>query len=129
MYLNDVGILTGLLYKNNIRAVLDDICSINLGSVYESAVAGILKSNGKKLFYYDNRNAGEVDFIIDDYDALSVLPIEVKSGKNYTIHSALNKMLSNSDYGIKEGIVLSNNREIKRKGGIVYLPIYFAMFL
>ena len=129
LYLNDVGILTALLYKNNIRAVLDDIRSINLGSVYESAVASILKANGKKLFYYDNRNTGEVDFLIDDYDALSILPIEVKSGKDYTIHSALSKMLSNTDYGIKKGIVLSNNREIKRKGGIVYLPIYYAMFL
>lgn len=129
LYLNDVGILTALLYKNNIRAVLDDIRSINLGSVYESAVASILKANGKKLFYYDNRNIGEVDFLIDDYDALSILPIEVKSGKDYTIHCALNKMLSNTDYGIKKGIVLSNNREIKRKGGIVYLPIYYAMFL
>lgn len=55
LYLNDVGILTGLLYQNNIRAVLDDNMSINLGTVYESIVAQELMAHGYKLFYYDNR--------------------------------------------------------------------------
>ena len=87
LYLNDVGILTGILYGNNINAILDDQKSINLGSVYETIVASELKAHGKKLYYYDNRNKGEVDFLIDDYDSLSVVPIEVKSGKDYTVHS------------------------------------------
>ena len=55
LYLNDVGILTGILYGNNIRAVLDDERSINLGSVYETVVASELIAHGHKLFYYDNR--------------------------------------------------------------------------
>lgn len=86
LYLNDVGILTGILYGNNIRAVLDDERSINLGSVYETVVASELIAHGHRLFYYDNRNKGEVDYLIDDYDSLSVVPIEVKSGKDYTVH-------------------------------------------
>ena len=90
LYLNDVGILTGILYGNNIRAVLNDEKSINLGSVYESVVASELIAHGYKLFYYDNRSKGEVDYLIDDYDSLSAVPIEVKSGKDYTVHSALN---------------------------------------
>ena len=62
LYLNDVGILTNILYRNNIRAVLDDVKSINLGTVYESVVASELKAHGFNLFYYDNRSKGEVDY-------------------------------------------------------------------
>ena len=128
LYLNDVGILTGILYGNNIRAVLDDEACINLGSVYESAVAGELAAHGYSLFYYDNRSKGEVDYLIDDYDSLSVVPIEVKSGKDYTVHSALNAFASNEDYGIKKAFVISNERMVKVKGKVCYMPIYYIMF-
>ena len=128
LYLNDVGILTGILYGNNIRAVLDDEKSINLGSVYETVVASELVAHGYKLFYYDNRSRGEVDYLIDDYDSLSAVPIEVKSGKDYTVHSALNTFVRNEDYHIKKAFVVSNEREISNKGKIVYIPIYYIMF-
>ena len=128
LYLNDVGILTGILYGNNISAVLDDETSINLGSVYESVVASELLAHGCKLFYYDNRSKGEADFIIDDYSSLSAVPIEVKSGKDYTVHSALNTFVQNEDYHIKKAFVLSNERTVKHKGKITYLPIYYIMF-
>ncbi len=129
LYLNDVGILSGILYGNNIRAILDDVRSINLGSVYESVVASELIAHGHKLFYYDNRSKGEVDYLIDDYDSLSAVPIEVKSGKDYTVHSALNAFVSNEDYNIQKAFVLSNERLISHKGKITYLPIYFVMFI
>ena len=128
LYLNDVGILTCILYGNNIRAVLDDEKSINLGSVYETAVASELIAHGYKLFYYDNRNKGEVDYLIDDYDSLSAVPIEIKSGKDYTVHSALNAFVSNEDYHIKKAFVVSNEREITSTGKITYIPIYYVMF-
>lgn len=128
LYLNDVGILTNILYKNNINAILNDENSINLGTVYESVVASELKAHGYNLFYYDNKANGEVDFLIDDYDNLTVLPLEIKSGKNYTIHSAINKFLSNKDYNVKKGYVLSNERIIFQKENIFYLPIYYIMF-
>ena len=129
LYLNDVGILSGILYGNNIQAILSDEESINLGSVYECVVASELIAHGHKLFYYDNRTKGEVDFLIDDYDSLSAVPIEVKSGKDYTVHSALNAFVSNDDYHVKKAIVLSNEREIATKNKITYLPIYDIMFL
>ena len=129
LYMNDVGLLSGLLYKNNAKPILDDVRSINLGALYETAVAGQLKALGHKLFYYDNRNRGEVDFIVDDFDNLSILPIEVKSGRDYTIHSALNHFLNNESYPAKCGYVLSNEREIKTIGKVTYLPIYFVMFI
>ena len=128
LYLNDVGILTGILYGNNIRAVLNDEKSINLGSVYESVVASELIAHGYKLFYYDNRSKGEVDYLIDDYDSLSAVPIEVKSGKDYTVHSALNNFVQNEDYNIKKAFVVSNERTVTTKGKITYIPIYYIMF-
>lgn len=128
LYLNDVGILTGMLYGNNIRAILDDVKSINLGSVYETVVASELIAHGYQLYYYDNRSKGEVDYLIDDYESLSVVPIEVKSGKDYAIHSALNTFVFNEDYHIQKAYVLSNERVVKTKGKIIYLPIYHIMF-
>lgn len=128
LYLNDVGILTNILYGNNIRAVLDDEKSINLGSVYETVVASELTAHGFKLFYYDNRSKGEVDYLIDDYDSLCTVPIEVKSGKDYTVHSALNTFVKNEDYHIKKAFVVSNERTVKQNGKITYIPIYYIMF-
>lgn len=128
LYLNDVGILSSILYGYNIRAILDDNNSINLGSIYETVVASELIAHGHKLFYYDNRNKGEVDYLIDDFDSLSVIPIEVKSGKDYSIHSALNNFIKDKDHPVKKAVVLSNERKIKQKGQIIYLPIYYIMF-
>lgn len=128
LYLNDVGILSGILYGNNIRAILDDQKSINLGSVYETVVASELIAHGYRLFYYDNRSKGEVDYLIDDYNTLSAVPIEVKSGKDYTVHSALNTFVQNEDYHIKKAFVVSNERKVFSKGKITYIPIYYIMF-
>lgn len=129
LYLNDVGMLTSQLFHHNLRPILNDERSVNLGAVYESVVAQELRAHGYKLFYYDNRWHGEVDFLIDDYNRLSVLPIEVKSGKDYTVHSALNNLLAVSDYNVKSALVLSNNREVKTNGGITYMPVYYVMFI
>ena len=129
LYLNDVGLLTCILYGNNIRAIMDDEKSVNLGSVYETVVASELIAHGHKLFYYDNRSKGEVDYLIDDHDSLSAVPIEVKSGKDYTVHSALNTFVSNDDYHVKKAYVLSNERTVQTTGRITYLPIYYVMFM
>lgn len=129
LYLNDVGMLSGIFYRNNAKAIMDDIKSINLGSVYETVVAQELCAHGFNLYYYDNKKIGEVDFLIDDPDHLSNIPIEVKSGKDYTIHSALNRFLSIDEYNIKQAIVFSNEKNVFIKNGITYMPIYYVMFL
>lgn len=128
LYVNDCGLLTDMLYRDNPRPVLIGENGINLGSVYECAVAAQLAANGNSLFYYDNRTRGEVDFMIDDYQRLTIAPIEVKSGKDYKRHVAISRLVSTEDYGIHEGYVLSNAREVERSGGIVYMPIYYSMF-
>ena len=129
LYLNDVGILTALLYANNIQPILGDVRSINLGAVYESVVAQELRAHGHTLYYYDNKKLGEVDFLIDDSRTLSVLPLEVKSGRDYRTHSAIIRLLSVEQYNLHNAYVLSNTRAITSQGPITYIPVYLTMFL
>ncbi len=127
LYMNDVGILTGIFFGSNIKAVMDDIASINLGSVYETVVAQELKAHGFNLYYYDNKKSGEVDYLVDDMKNLSVLPIEVKSGKDYQVHSALNKFVQTDEYNIRQAIVFSNAQKVEARNDITYMPIYYIM--
>lgn len=128
LYLSDVGLLTNLLYGTNINAVLKDERSVNLGAVYESVIAQELHAHGFTLHYYDNKQKGEVDYLIDDYRHLTVLPLEIKSGKDYTVHSALDKFLATPEYHIHEAVVLSNEQSVYQQAGITYMPIYYCMF-
>lgn len=128
LYMNDVGIFTNVLYQTNINAVLEDK-GVNLGAVYETVVAQELICHNHKLYYYDRKKIGEVDYLIDDYNNLSVVPIEVKSGKDYMNFKALTKIIDEPNYRINYGYVLNNDSEIKQIDKIIYMPIYFIMFL
>lgn len=127
LYMNDVGLLTGRLYEYNITPVMKDERSINLCSVYESVVAQELKAHGHELFYYDNVKKGEVDYLVNDVSGMTVLPIEVKSGKDFTSHKALDRFLENKEYNIPSAIVFDNEREVYTKNNITYMPIYYIM--
>ena len=129
LYMSDIGLLTGILYHNDVLPIMNDKCGVNLGSVYENVVAQELKAHGFKLYYYDNKKNGEVDFLIDSVDLLSALPIEVKSGKDYYIHTALNNLLKVDEYKISNGIVFSNEEKVYNNGNVIYMPIYYVMFL
>lgn len=128
LYMNDVGMLSAKLYRNNIKAVMDDECSVNLGSVYETFVAQELTAHGNGCYYYDNKKNGEVDYLVDDPEHLTTMPIEVKSGKDYMIHSALDKFLEVEEYQIRRAFVLSNEHRTFVDKGITYMPIYNIMF-
>ncbi|MCM1176245.1 MAG: ATP-binding protein [Clostridium sp.] len=128
LYMNDTGLFTGLLYNNNIKPVLDDIAGINLGAVYENVVAQELKAHGFPLYYYDNKKNGEVDFLIDDTEKMTAVPLEIKSGKDYKVHSALDRFISVPDYNIRSAYVLSNEQRVFEEKGIWYIPVYYVMF-
>ena len=129
LYYNDVGLLTRILYQYNIAAIMDEQKSINLGTVYELVVCSELSAHGFPLFYYDNKKKGEIEFLVNDYDHLSVVPIEVKSGKDYDLHASPDAFVEAPEYNIQEALVLSNEREVRQQGKVTYLPIYYAMFL
>ena len=70
--------------------------NINHGAIYENVVAQELLSHGfEHLYYFNNKKQGEVDFVLEKGDG-TILPVEVKSGKDYAFHLALNNILSNA---------------------------------
>lgn len=126
LFSNDVGLLA-CQYADGIQLrILNNDIDINYGSIYENAVAEELYSHGLKLYYFNSKKQGELDFVIKLDD--KILPIEVKSGKNYLRHNALKNVIENKDYEIEKAYVLYNEN-IKRVGNIVYLPIYLMMFI
>ena len=126
LFLSDVGLLTTLYGRATKLQLLSNEENINNGALYENAVAQELKAHGFKLYYYNSKKFGELDFVIE-YNG-KVLPIEVKSGKDYQRHSALNNIMEISEYQIKEAIILSNYN-IEVKNNFVYYPIYMLMFI
>ena len=126
LYLSDVGMLTSEYGMSAKRMLISNDSSLNAGGIYENAVAQQLKAAGFEIYYYNSNRLGELDFAID-YNNSST-PIEVKSGKNYDKHSALNNCLQNTEYEMKEGFVLADCN-IHKKGSVTYLPIYMIMFI
>ncbi len=124
LFLSDVGMLSSFYGRATILKLLSHGDSINCGAIYENFVAQEINSHGFKPFYFNNKKHGEVDFLLEYNEEL--LPIEVKSGKDYQIHSALSYFM-NTPY-FKNAIVFSNFN-LHVKGNITYLPIYMAMFL
>ena len=130
VYYNDVGILTNILYRNNIDAALNKNKGINLGSVYETAAAMELIAHGHELYYFDSKKVGEVDFLINDYNNLRVLPVEIKSGNDQTNFRAIPKLVDpDGNYNIPLGFVFGNKNVVKKENNLITLPIYLIMFL
>ena len=130
LYYNDVGILTNLLYKNNINARLNNDKGINLGSVYETVCAMELVAHGHDLFYFDSKKVGEVYFLINNYKNLNILPIEIKSGNNQNNYRAIPKLVSlDGNYKLPVGYVFGNKNICEMKNNLLILLIYFRMVL
>lgn len=125
-FLSDTGMLTTMFGRATKQKLLTDRSDMNNGAIYENVVAQELKAHGFDLYYYNGKKFGELDFLIE-YNG-RVLPIEVKSGKDYQRHSALSNVLSGEAYAIDEAFVLSNYN-VSIDGKAVYYPIYMLMFL
>ena len=128
LYYNDVGLLTNLLYKNNIDAVLNKDSGVNLGSVYETACAMELSAHGHDLYYFDSKKVGEVDFLINDYENTSILPIEIKSGNDQNNFRAIPKLVK-EPYNLQKGYIFGNENVVSEQSNLVTFPIYMIMFL
>ena len=106
--------------------ILGSNANLNGGGLYENAILCELVSKGYRVYYYNSNRLGELDFVIE-YNG-HILPIEVKSGKDYTVHSALDRLLSVEDYAVKRAYVLSNEGNVSEKNGVTYMPVYNVMF-
>lgn len=127
LFSNDVGMLA-CQYSDGIQLrILTGDDAINNGSIYENVVAQEFIAHGfEEIYYYNSKKMGEVDFVIEHNG--KVFPVEVKSGKDYARHRALNNILNCPEYTIPEAIVLCNdNLSVKDK--VIYAPIYMTMFI
>ena len=123
LFLADVGLLASMYTDGLQIKILSKEKDINFGSVYENAVAQELHAHGFELYYFNSKKQGELDFVIE-YKG-DVMPIEVKSGKNYSRHRALDHVMKNELYDIKQAIVFCNEN-IQVKDQIFYCPVYLA---
>ncbi|MBR6410350.1 MAG: ATP-binding protein [Clostridia bacterium] len=126
LFSNDVGLLAAQYGSEIQLKILQHQTEINFGAVYENVAAEELTAHGYTLYYYNSKKYGELDFVIEEYG--KILPIEIKSGKDYYRHNAMDNVMNLTDYGIKEGYVFCNGN-VEVDGKITYFPIYMLMFL
>ena len=128
LFHEDVGLLCYHLFDSKTKSlILNDSISVNSGMLYENAVAQSLKAHGyHNLYYYNNKKYGEVDFLLENTNG--IIPVEVKSGKNYHRHSAINNLLSIKNYAFDKAYVFYNGN-LKIEGKTIYLPIYLSDFV
>jgi possible ATPase len=126
LFISDVGLLTTIYGKSCKLKIVNKESDINKGAVFENVVAQELHAHGYPLYYYNSKKLGEIDFIVEQ--SSKTLPIEVKSGKVYNKHSALNNLMNTKEYGIEEAFIFTNDN-VKIDGKLNYLPMYMVMFL
>ncbi len=127
LYQNDVGLLSCQYSSGGIQLkILQGEVNINYGAVFENAVAEELHAHGFPLYYFNSKKQGEIDFLLESPEG--IIPVEVKSGKDYERHNALNSLVLNQEYGIKKAYVLCDDN-VHRTGIIEYVPIYMTMFI
>ena len=128
LFLNDVGLLAAM-YGGDIQVRLLKNQNVNYGAAFENLVAQELYAHGfaidHDLFYFNSKKQGELDFVVEYHG--EVLPIEVKSGKDYERHRALSNIMDNDEYAIPNAFVFCQEN-IQVKDRLVYLPIYMLMF-
>ena len=122
----DVGLLTSQ-YGTAVASELltkSQTTDTNFGAVYENAVAQELYARGFTPYYYNSKKRGEIDFVVETKRG-TVLPIEVKSGKNYKRHRALDNILTVPEFHLEQAIVLGETN-VERVGTVLNLPVYMA---
>lgn len=126
LFSNDVGLLSSQYASGLQVKILSGDINVNFGAVYENVVAQELLCHGYSPYYFNSKAMGEVDFVISD--GAGVLPIEVKSGKDYERHNALNNLLKCRQYDIDKALVLCEGN-LRVEGKVTYAPVYMTMCL
>ena len=89
-----------------------------------------LVAHGHNLFYFDSKKVGEVDFLINDYNNLNILPIEIKSGKDQNNFRAIPKLVAQDGNDKRPyGDVFGNKNICEIKDNLIFMPIYLIMFV
>ena len=141
-YMNDTGLLIshafderGIVSSDIYRKLLLEKLEVNEGMFMENMVAQMLTSSGHNLYFFSNSSENaedrmEIDFLLQKDKVTSrhnIRPIEVKSGKNYTL-SSLNKAMRKFSEHLTTPTVIHTS-DLKIEGNITYLPIYMTPLL
>ena len=130
LFYSDVGLLTSTYDKQATLGILDGLGvegRMNYGGVYENVIAQELTAHGFVPYYFTSKKTGELDFLIED-ESGGVLALEIKSGRRFRSHAALNKALDTPGYAIDNAYVLAQTN-VERDGKVLYLPVYMASVL
>ncbi len=142
-YMADTGLLishafdeNGIVSEEIYKKLLFDKLECNKGMIVENLVAQMLTAAGHKLYFYSNPSRDEVsermeiDFLIAKSKISSrhnISPIEVKSGKNYTLTSL--KKFRNKYAEQTDTPYVLHTGDLKEEDGITYLPLYMTPLL
>ena len=135
LYLADTGLFTTLLFNgggnaNIYNQLLSDKLDINLGYLYENAVAQVIASSDRELFYHiwskaDKTRKYEVDFLLTDNK--KIVPIEVKSSST-RYHSSITEFSKKYSSKVGKAYLLSQN-DVSSKENLLLKPIYLLPFI
>lgn len=126
LFSSDIGLLTSAYPAETKMELIGKNGEVNNGAHFENAVAQQLTANGLEPYFCKKKNIGEMDFVIEMSGR--IVPIEVKSGKSYKTHRALDKFMNVFDYHLEKAYVFSvGNVEVD--GRVIYLPIYMCYLL
>ena len=126
LFMSDVGLLASEYSQGIQLKIISGDDKLNYGAIFENYIAQEITACEHDLYYYNNKKRGELDFLIE-YDG-EVLPIEVKSGKDYKVHRALSNIMDCGKFNLNRALIF-NNSNLKVEGKLTYAPIYMAMFL
>ena len=142
-YMNDTGLLLSMTFNEReitseeiYKKILFNKLTFNNGMIIENIVAQMLVASKNKLYFFSRNNREdasetmEIDFLLSKSAITSkhnIIPIEVKSSKNYT-YSSLNKLISKYKDYLAQPIIIHTS-DLKIENNILYLPIYMTMLL
>ena len=126
LFLNDIGLLTSFYDTETKMKLINKDSKVNNGAHFENAVAQQLLASGFDPYYIKKNKLGELDFLVE-LDG-KVIPIEVKSGKDYKKHQSLDNYMKINNYNLKNAYVFCVGN-IEKEDNITYLPIYMSYLL
>ena len=126
LFSNDTGLLTSAYPAETKIELINKNGEVNNGAHFENVVAQQLTANGFEPYFCKKKNIGEMDFAIEMSG--KVVPIEVKSGKAYKSHKALDHFMNVPDYHLEKAYVFSA-QNVETEGSVIYLPIYMCYLL
>lgn len=125
LFMGDTGLLCAACLDNIQFAILQGNLEVNMGSLLENVMAQEMQCHGFALHYFDTKKYGELDFVIQDGTKIDL--VEIKSGKNYKKHAALNRIRSVEDWKTERRLVYCKGN-LEQQAGVEYLPWYMVMF-